>query len=550
MVRRSVNLVQTRTAPEPFDVTLRFGGGLNVRASSDEIDLRECAEGENFALDVGDTEFTPRKPFKLLGTTANTSSINGFFQLIKQDGTIGPIMVQSGTAIYPWNGTSFGASVGTVNTGAKLRGPKQHIFGLDDKVLITDLALLEDVKEWDGTTFQSVPFTGVTNLKAKYCLVSNERVFFGNLNENATMLPHVVAASKRSDRTIMSVSNRPSSALAIDDPFQFPTPDLRQINGLVEAFEIIVISTQKGNLYKLTGESAKINEVGLNPYSLNPLYPDSGASGTEAVTFVGNDIFYGRPGRIESITSTDRFGNVETDDLSIKITPEIETFTDWTIVYNSRLQRVYCFPDGEAEVWVLHKNLLPHQLSTGPSISEAISPWSKWTTQHASSFQTTAAMSLLDPVTGEEFVYSGDAIGNLYQTEGESGGDAGTATISARRVSGVFSMPLDAKAFDYEGYVRYRASEAVTMTINLLHQGESVFDEAITVSLPATPGEFYGGQTFYGGTFHYGGLLRGRLRRQDFAIVGDSNETQIEVSANTTEAFRINEVGLRFKAAS
>lgn len=534
---------------DDLNIVLRFGAGLSTRASSDEIQGSECADGENFALDIGDTEFTPRKPFKLLGTTANTSSINGFFQLRKQDGTIGPIMVQSGTAVYPWDGTSFGGSVGTVNVGAKLRGPKQHIFGLDDKVIVTDLALLENVKEWDGTTFQDVTFTGVTNLKAKYCQVVNERAWFGNLIENAVALPHVIAASTRSLFTTMSVSNRPSSALAIIDPFQFPTPDLRSVNGLAEAFEIIVASTEKGNLYKITGESAKIDEVGLTPYAINPLYPDSGASGEESVTFVGNDIFYGRPGRIESLTSTDRFGNVETDDLSLKITPDIQSFTDWTIVYNSRFQRAYCFPTGEAEVWVLHKNLLPHQLSQ-QSIADTPSPWSKWLTQHASSFNITAAMSLLDPVTGEEYTYFGDENGNVYQLEGTDGGDGGTAAISAKRVSGVFSAPLDAEGYDYEGYVRYRAAEAVSVTITLQHQGMLLMDKSISVSLPATPGVFYGGQAFYGGDFYYGGTFRGRLRRQTFPVAGGSNEVQIEVSVNTTAAFRINEIGLRFAASS
>lgn len=534
---------------DDLSIVLKFGAGLHTRASSDEIDPSECSDGGNFALDLSDTEFAPRKPFKLLGTTANTSSINGFFQLRKQDGTIGPIMVQSGAAVYPWDGTSFGSSVGTVSANAKLRGPKHHIYGLDDKVIITDLALLENVKEWDGTTFQDVTFTGVTGLKAKYCQVVNERAWFGNLIENAVDLPHVVAASERADFTTMSVSDRPSSALAIEAPFQFPTPDLRAINGLVAAFDVFALSTDKGNFYKITGDSAKIDATGLTPYAIDPLYPDSGACGVESVAFVGNDIFYGRPGRIESLTSTDRFGDVETDDLSLKITPEIQTFCSWTLVYNSRFQRVYCFPGGEAELWVLHKNLLPHQLSQ-QSVVEAPSPWSKWTTQHASSFDITAAMSLLDPVTGEEFTYLGDENGNFYQLEGDESGDAGSAPIDARRVSGIFSAPLDARGYDYECYIRYRAAEAATITITLQHQGTNVFDKFITIDLPATPGVFYGGQAFYGGDFYYGGTFRGRLRRQSFPIAGGSNEIQIEVSANTTSAFRINEIGLRFKASS
>ncbi|MGI9507129.1 MAG: hypothetical protein ACR2RE_29155, partial [Geminicoccaceae bacterium] len=283
---------------DDLSIRLGFGAGLATRASSDQIQPAECADGQNFALDVGNTEFVPRKPFKLLATAPNGSPIRGFAQLIKADGTTS-MLVQAGTAVYSWSGTAFGASVGTVSAAARLRGRLEHNFTLDEKVLITDLGLQENVKEWDGTTLQDVPFTGVTNLKAKYCFVSNERAFFGNLSESGTALPHVLAATKRSDRTVADVTSRPASGIAIDDPFQLPAPDLRPINGLVEAFDVIAVSTDKGNLYKVLGESAKTDETGLIPYSIDSLYPRSGASGQESLTFVGNDIVYGRPGRIE-----------------------------------------------------------------------------------------------------------------------------------------------------------------------------------------------------------------------------------------------------------
>ena len=140
MVRQSVNLKQRRLAPEEFDITLKFGGGLHTRASSDEIDLRECSAGQNFALDLEDREFTNRKPFKLLGTAPNGSEIRGFAQLLKSDGSTS-MLVQAGTAVYEWDGTSFSSSKGTVSATAQLRGRLEHNWQLDDKVLITVPAL-------------------------------------------------------------------------------------------------------------------------------------------------------------------------------------------------------------------------------------------------------------------------------------------------------------------------------------------------------------------------------------------------------------------------
>jgi hypothetical protein len=364
----------------------------------------------------------------------------------------------------------------------------------------------------------------VTNFKAKYCFVSNERAFFANINENATALAHVVAASAQGDYTTLSLQI-PSSAISIADPFQLLAPDLRAINGLVEAFGLIVTSTIKGSLFKITGNSAKTDETGFDGYAIDELYPRSGASGEESLAFVGNDIFYGRPGRLESVARTDKFGNVETDDLSVQISDQVESFDSWKTVYNSRLQRVYFFPENEAQVWVLHKPLLPHQLSERrPEIS--LSPWSKWTTQHSSSFQPTAVMPMLDPVTNEEFVYFGDASGNFYQMEGTDMGDAGSASIISSRTSRVFTVPLDTQTLDFEGWIKYRKDEAATVTITILHQGMSVYSESKTISLPAASGTFYGGAVYYGGSFYYGTTTQ-QLTRQRFTVPGKSNEFQV-----------------------
>lgn len=547
VTRRSANLKERRLAPEEFDITLKFGGGLHTRASSDEIDPREAASGQNFALDLEDREFTNRKPFKLLGTASNGLEVRGFAQLLKTDGTTS-MLVQAGTEVYEWDGTSFSASKGTVSATAKLRGRLEQNWQLDDKVLITDLNLQEDLLEWDGTTLSTSVLSGVTNFKAKYCFVSNERAIFANLNENATALAHVIAASKQGDYTTLSTANVPSSARSIDDEFQLLAPDLRAINGLVEAFGLIVTSTAKGSLFKISGNSAKTDESGFDGYAIDELYPRSGVSGDESLAFVGNDIFYGRPGRMESVARTDKFGNVETDDLSVQISDQIEMFDSWTTIYNSRLQRVYFFPENQAQIWVLHKPLLPHQLSERDPAS-SISPWSKWVTQHASSFNPTAIMPMLDPVTNEEYVYFGDASGNFYQLEGTDSGDAGSASIQSSRTSRVFTVPLDTQSFDFEGWIKYRKDEAATVTITLLWQGMTVYSESKTIAVPAASGTFYGEAVYYGGAFYYGTTTE-QLTRQKFTIPGKSNEFQVKLDVEGTTNFRINELGLRFKASS
>jgi len=559
VARRSVNLRPTRVEPDHYDVTLKFGGGLHSRASTDEIDIRECADGRNFQLDIEDREYVNRRPFTKLGTAPNASEIRGFAQLLKTDGTTS-MLVQAGTAVYEWDGSSFSASKGTVSATAKLRGRLEHNWQLGtEKVLITDLNLQEDLLEWDGTTLSTSSLTGVTNFRAKYCFVSNERAFFANLNENSVALPHVIAASERSDYSTLSVSNRPSSALAIADPFQLLTPDLRAINGMVEAFGLITVSTLKGNIFKITGNSAKTDETGFDGYAIDELYPRAGASGEESVAFVGNDIYYGRQGALESLARTDKFGNVEADDLSVQIQDRIGdvergTIVDeWTTVYNSRLDRVYFFPSGRDEVWVLQKSLLPGSVATNAIIQDqlGLSPWARWTTDNAATFQPTAVMNMLDPVSNAEYVYFGDSSGNFYQMEGTSGGDAGATDISCSRTSKVFTVPLDAQAFHVEGWIKYRKDEAATVTISLLWQGRSVHDGTTTISIPAAVGNYYNSSTdpsYYGGLFYYGSQKQ-KLTRKKITVPGQGNEFQVEVGFSTSTNVRINEIGLRFTAA-
>lgn len=520
-------------------VILRFGGGLNTSASEDEINPRDAADGQNFILDIKNSAYRNRKPFDLLGTTPNTGSIDGFANLQKTDGTIS-MLVQSGTAVYEWDGTSFSASKGTVASGTKLRGHRSQSWQLTDKVIITDLAIQQPVMEWDGTTLQNVTFTdedGSTafgTFKAKYCLISNERALFANIHDNGTNFPHLIVGSAGGDYTQITVANIPSSALSLSDPYYLIQPDYRAINGLIKGFGVVITSSNYGELFKLVGSNAQ-------DFAFVEFFPDSGASSNESLTFIGSDILYGKAGRIESLLQSERFGDVEEDDVSLPISDKLESYKDWTLVYNSRLKRVYCF-DNQGNCWVYFKSLN----KTG------LSPWARWLTTHASSMTPTAVMSMLDPVDGLEYVYFGDDSGNLYRMEGSgASGDAGSASIKTSRTSASFKAQLDAEIYDVQGWLTYRSSDEVSIDITILFNGENVFNEAISLTLPATTDvKGYSAGYYYADENYYSESLTGRLSRQSFAIPSGSNEYQAKITYTGTGDINIQEIGFRFATAS
>src|SRR3990172_9358189 len=144
--------------PKDLALTVKFGGGLHTRASEDEIDPREAADGANFVLDLENSELRNRASFDLIGQVPNQAEIRGGGSLLMADGTVSTL-IQAGANVYEWDGLTTFTKVGTVVSTAKLRGYwRSHNWTLDDKLLLTDLSLVDVVKEWDGTTFASVSF--------------------------------------------------------------------------------------------------------------------------------------------------------------------------------------------------------------------------------------------------------------------------------------------------------------------------------------------------------------------------------------------------------
>jgi hypothetical protein len=159
-------------------------------------------------------------------------------------------------------------------------------------------------------------------------------------------------------------------------------------------------------------------------------------------------------------------------------------------------------------------------------------------------------MNFFDPVDGLEKVFFGDSSGRIYRLEGSGSGDGGSAAVRTERLSKLFSVPLDAQAFDVSGWIKYRKNDAATVVIKIEYAGSNVFDESITVSIPAASGTpLYSGGSYYGAAY-YSTPFRNRLVRQPLSVAGQGNEFQVRVTCEGTTDIQINEIGLRFKAAS
>lgn len=528
--------------PKQNQVVIKFGGGLRSRASQFEIDPSECFSGKNFDLANGKQQFARRKPFDLIATATNGERINGYAQLKKVDGTISTL-IQAGATVYSWDGATSFTSVGTVRSGAQLRGPLNANWQLTDVALIADLGLQSPLLQWDGTTLSEVDHNLSGDFKARYVTVENERAIFANV-QSGTATPHLLVASKRSDYTNLSTSTRPASGVGLDDPWYLPVPDLRPINGLVGAFGTIALSTERGRTYYLTGQDS-------TDFALEQLYPGSAASGRESMIYAGNDIVYGRAGAIDSLFSTIALGDVASDDLSNPIADLIEDVASWTLVYDPRLRRIYALPDGGNRLYVYHKDFTDdRQRATATAVQPAkVSPWSLWTTDHPMSFQPTAIWTMLRPGDGIEQTYMGGSNGEIWQLNGSGSQDGGTTDMVAQRISRAFEVPAGGPTFDVEGWISYRKFSPATVTITIEHGGDMIADQAITVNLEqAESFPVYGDTIYYGGDNYYSTPFEDRITRQRISLAGFSSHFRAKVSVSGDEDFFIEDIRLNFKS--
>lgn len=522
---------------------LRFGAGLNSTPTVDEIQVSECTAGENFNLSLDNSEFQPRRPFTLVGTAPNALEITGYAQLHKQDGTLSTL-IQAKDKVYSWDGTTSGfTQVGTVAEGAKLRGSLDSNFTLDDKVIIVDASMSETVKQWDGETFEDMPTNLNAGFYARYCFVENERAWFADVLA-LRPTPHMIVGSKRGDPTVLSVNDRPSSALNDEDPFYLLSPDLRPVNGLVAAFGNVLFSSRQGSVYKVLGETAR-------DFNIQPFYSGSAATGVEGMVNVGNDVFYSKRGAIETLSGLEQFGNVAVDDITRFISEEVGQYDGFRLVYNRDRQRVYCFPKDDDRIYVFHKPIYDDVVKRVSLRDKAQyrSPWMKWTTNNDATFIPSVAWAMLSPVTKKMEVYFGDASGNVYQMEGdEYTGDNAETDIKTFRTSGLFKAP-QGQSHDLNGWILYRNPyEDVTVTITFCWQGFTGYDQSIQVVLPKITGypEWCGDEYFCGDSY-FCVPDKCKVRRQEWSAAGRDAAFNVTIEAETSKDFEILEVGFRFE---
>ena len=526
-------------AIEQKPVTITFAGGINTRQRIADIMADECTDGQNFELSREQRALIARKPFDLVATAPNLSQINGYAQLVTRAGAV-TTLIQAGTGVYSWDGASAFTLVGTVSGSAELRGPLEQNFTLDDIVIITDLNKAQPVMQWNGTTFSTFTHNLGGSLYAKFARVVGERLLLANVTA-ATAVPHLLVGSELSNANVLTVSNRPSSALSDADPFYLPMPDLKPINGMEEVAQQLVLSTARGKLFALSGSSAF-------DFNITPFYQGSSISNDDAMVNTGNDLLLGVEGRIETLSGIVGFGDVETNDLTRFISTEVDEVTGWRMVYDRRNQRVMCFPDDGTVCWVFYKGLLYYgsqkQLNTDTS---SLSPWSKWTTNHVMEMRPTTVMRLIDPASMIEYVYMGDRFGNIYRFDGAGDRDGALNAVTVKRRSGLIMAP-DADIFDVRVNIDYRKNIAADVVLRFLFAGVETADATLTVSIPSGGSAFYGGSFYYGGVYYYSSQA-GKIRRTQKHAQGRGNGLQIEVEISAQGVVDIQQIEIILNAA-
>jgi len=532
--------VPEETDVDDLDLVVKYGGGLNTSATEEDISEQESASGgQNYEIDLDNRELRPRRPFELLDTTPDANEIRGLINLVKVDGTVEILVQTDGGNVYKYDGATNGFDVTPVATGinaaARLRGRIEYNWKLTDEVLVTDLNLQEHVKTWDGTTLANITDGLSGDFKAKYALVSNDRAWYTNVEDNGTKFPHLIVASAVEDFENLTTTNKPSTAIGTGDAFFLTAPDFGAINGMIGAFGRVTFSTRDGQIFNLIGSDSQ-------DFAFTELYAGSGASGDESLVFSGNDLVYGRRGRIESLRSTEQFGDVQSDDLSRRIKDDIEGFKDWVTVYNARTQQIHFFEDNNSEMWSFSKPVAEGGL---------LSPWVRNTTDNAFAFNPTAVMNMIEPDDGLEYTFMGDGSGNFFRLEGtRGGGDANTDAVPVVHVSGLVSLPKDIEMTEYTGYVKYRKQSTHDIDITFQYAGDNAKDESIIVNVTAPTGVFYKASNHYKNSKFYGAQFSGRLLRKKFTQSGSGKDVQIKTAITTKADFKINEIGLRFDGAN
>lgn len=519
-----------------------FAGGLN---ESQTPDINEAASGSyNFELSTNSYKLNPRSPFDLKGTATNVSEVRGLMQLVKRDDTE-TTLVQAADTVYKWNGASTFSSQGVCDLTSQLR---DTYWSLSDYLVITDLQKATVVKKWDGSTFSTLSTGLGTNLFAKYGMVHNGRVWLFNV-KTSTDTPHLLVASAFENPTSYDTTQRATTGTFSStglEAFYMLSPDLRPINGVAKTVAgDLIISTQEGSLFKLTGTNA-------TNYAFTNFYPGSQAVGTESLASSGNDVLYMRKGgNIESLEATQKYGDVQADDLSRWITTTVKDLTGSITIYDQKNQKVLFFVSGK--VLVFFKDVFYGGVLIGDTGEKRrLSPWSVYRTNHSTGFTVSAAKFMRMPGTMTQSVYFGGSAGQIFDLNGTGvTGDGGTTDISVIRKTRFIDQKDGINFFAHitRGNVQYRRINEVSFNIEL-DWGDEYNESTATVVLKGPPASdtspMYGGAFYYGGSSYYsqGFEFANKISHQNFSFVGKGSGCFMTCSTQDTLPFQVDSVTL------
>jgi len=521
IVDATTDLIYQYNLSTAFDISTAIYSNKNYDATSLE-------PGVN-TIGIGDSD----KKIYISGNSTSTvyqysfsgdRNINGFIQLITSSG-VKNTLVQGGNNVYDWNGSTTYTLKDTLSADSRLRGVN---WTLGDYSIVVDLFKNTVVKKWDGTSFTTLTTGLGTSLKAKYAVVYLGRVWLFNV-ESGVDTPHLILASAFENPESYDTSERAVSGTFATglEAFYITVPNLKPINGVALFYDTLVISTVDGVLYKLIGSDA-------DTFQILPYYAGSSAVGTETFSNIGNDVVYMRQSVIESLRTTDTSGDVATDDISKWIRQTVEGLTDAITVYDRDRQKVYFFI-GNNKVLVLFKN----------KINSGFSPWSVYSTNHISSFQTNAAIFMKDPATGldDNYIYFGDDSGNIYHMDGDVNGDNGDTDIQVFRRSRYFeSDQIELEGINGRVYYKRVADTGMIM------QFEFGDDYSTTTSLVPLEGPpttdnaaYWGGNSYWSGEFYWnaGFKFSTIMTTKGYSPVGKGTGIHMLLTFNTRQTFDV-----------
>lgn len=500
---------------------LRFPAGINQNQTPD---IQEASDGYNFELGARSTKLIPRLPFDLKGTSPNGATINGIMQLITR-ANAQTTLIQSGTNVYQFDGTTWTLK-GTVNSAAtKLR---DTYWALGDYIIMSDVGSTNPVSMWDGTTYQTMPTGLGVTFSAKYCVIWNSRAWFFNVTVNGVNYPHMIVASYFENPQSLSTTARGGPAnlggttFATGlEAFYLLMPDLKPINGVTLFQNVLTISTENGQLFTLSGNSAA-------NYAFNDFYAGSFGVGSELMANIGNDVMYVQNGgNIKLLRTVQAFGDVKANDIARWIPDAVKNVNSGLICYDQTYQKIYFFITNQ--VLVLYKDIL-YGTYTESSVQQGLSPWSIYKTAHSNNFNTNAAKYLQIPGSTNYTVYWGDSNGNLFDMNGTGTNDAGTYPVQVSRTSRLIDDEIMAP-FPWNeeilvGRVLYRRIGNPTNLTVAFQWTDEYNTSTASITLKAPPigniGAVYNSKSYYNATSYYsqGFQLANVMSNQTFSPTG------------------------------